>query len=325
MSGSRSGTWLLHDGKAGNLSQLAGLSGALGGRSSQLRATVDLPWSLLPGGWWRRGARPAPASDPLAPPWPDVVIGAGWRTGRAVLWVRGRSGGSAFAVQIQDCGLHPGLFDLVTVPRHDRLRGPNVVVTDGAIHKVTAPALAAAAAIWAPRLAHLPRPLVAVLIGGSNRAYRMTAEAAGALADRLATMRRDHGAGLLVTASRRTGPDAAGILRQRLEGPGTFFWDGAGDNPYLGFLALAEAIIVTSDSVSMPSEAAATGKPLYIFHLPGGSAKFTRFHAHFQSLGITRPFEGRLERWAYAPPDDAGLVAAEIRRRLDQRPPDQRP
>ncbi|BBK44551.1 hypothetical protein STVA_45710 [Allostella vacuolata] len=317
--------WLLHDGKAGNLSQLAGLAAALGGPSEALRATVGLPWSLLPGRLWRRGLAPPPAGLPAAGPWPDLAIGAGWRTGRAALWVRGRAGGRTLAVQIQDCGLDPALFDLVTVPRHDRLRGPNVVVTDGAIHKVTPAALAEAARLWAPRLAQLPRPLVAVLVGGSSRAYRMTEDAARDLAARLRALQADHGAGLLVTASRRTGPAAGAILRQALAGPGIAFWDGQGDNPYLGYLALADAIVVTSDSVSMPSEAASTGKPIHIFELPGGSAKFTRFHDHFRALGITRPFDGRLDPWSYRPPDDAGRVADAIRQRLaDRGPPDQR-
>ncbi|BBK30037.1 hypothetical protein EDC65_4715 [Stella humosa] len=311
-------TWLLHDGKAGNLSQLAGLAGAIGGQALTARATVDLPWSLLPGGWWRRGIAPRPTGLPVGP-WPDFAIGAGWRTGRTALWVRAASSGRALprrtlAVQILDCGLDPGLFDLVTVPRHDRLRGANVVLTDGAIHKVTPAALAAAAAQWAPHLAHLPRPLVAVLIGGNSRAYRMTEEAARRLAEAAMALNRDHGAGLAVTASRRTGPAAGAILRQGIRGPGVAFWDGQGDNPYLGYLALADAILVTSDSVSMPSEASATGRPVHIFELPGGSDKFARFHAHFRALGITRPFDGRLEDWSYQPPDDAGRVAAALLR-----------
>lgn len=311
--------WLLHDGKAGNLSQLQGLAGALG-EGRPLRATVGLPWSLLPGRFWRRGLGPRPAGElPTNGDWPDVVIGAGWRTGRAALWVRGRSAGRSLAVQIQDCGLDPALFDLVTVPQHDRLRGPNVVVTDGAIHKVTPAALAAAAAAWAPRLSHLPRPRVAVLIGGNSRAYRMTPDAARAIADGVLALQAAEGAGLMVTASRRTGPEAGALLREAIAGPGIAFWDGQGDNPYLGYLALADAILVTADSVSMPSEAAATGKPVHTLDLPGGNEKFQRFHAHFQALGITRPFTGRLADWSYRPPDDAGRVADAVRRLRPQR------
>ncbi|MCC7273217.1 MAG: mitochondrial fission ELM1 family protein [Alphaproteobacteria bacterium] len=308
--------WLLHDGKAGNVSQLLGLGQALGAEHRLLRSTVDGPRMLLPARLWQAGLmRHPPGGDALGPPWPDIVIGAGRRTARAVLWVRRAAAGRPFAVQIQDSGVAPARFDLVTVPRHDRLRGPNVVVTDGAIHRVTRAALDAAAADWGPRLARMPRPRVAVLIGGSSRAYRMTVEAATALGRALTAMREATGGSLLVTASRRTGPEAAAALRAILAGPAIAFWDGRGDNPYLGYLALADAIVVTADSVSMPSEAAATGKPVHIADLPGGSPKFTRFHAHFRALGITRPFAGRLESWSYTPPDDAGRVAAEIVRR----------
>ncbi|MGE0716677.1 MAG: mitochondrial fission ELM1 family protein [Alphaproteobacteria bacterium] len=314
---SRLRAWLLHDGKAGNISQLAGLARALDAEATLLRAVVEGPMALLPGMLWRSGVvRRPPAGDRLAPPWPDLVIGAGRRTARAVLWVRRASGGRSFAMQFQDSGVPARLVDLVTVPRHDRLRGANVIVTEGAIHKVTTEDLVAAAATWAPQLAHLPSPRVAVLIGGSSRTYRMTEAAAAGLADALMALRRETGAALMVTASRRTGPAAGALLRARLAGDGIAFWDGAGDNPYLGYLAAADAIVVTADSVSMASEAAATGKPVMVAEMPGGSARFARFHARLRELGIARPFTGRLESWGYAPPDDAGRVAAEIRRRL---------
>ncbi len=59
---------------------------------------------------------------------------------------------------------------------------------------------------------------------------------------------------------------------------------------------------MTADSVSMISEAAATGKPVHILDLDGGSAKFARFHAAMQDAGITRPFTGRIEVWSYRRP-----------------------
>jgi mitochondrial fission protein ELM1 len=95
------------------------------------------------------------------------------------------------------------------------------------------------------------------------------------------------------------------------------FWDGRGDNPYLGYLGLADALIVTVDSVTMISEAAATGKPVHVAELEGGSAKFRRFHAGMREGGITRPFAGRIEDWSYPPLDETGRVAAEVKRRLE--------
>ena len=96
-------------------------------------------------------------------------------------------------------------------------------------------------------------------------------------------------------------------------------WDGQGENPYLGFLALADAFVVTEDSVSMISEAASTGKPVYVAALEGGGRRFRLFHHNFRAAGITRPFDGTLDFWQYDPPDDTARVAAEVRRRLAAR------
>ncbi len=78
-------------------------------------------------------------------------------------------------------------------------------------------------------------------------------------------------------------------------------------------------ILVTADSVNMVSEAAATGKPVHVIDLPGGSDKFRRFHTAMVAAGITRPFTGAIEHWSYTAPNDTARAAAEIRRRMSQR------
>jgi mitochondrial fission protein ELM1 len=139
------------------------------------------------------------------------------------------------------------------------------------------------------------------------------------LASGLRRVAEDSGAGLAVTPSRRTGADNVATIRAALAGASCEIWDETGDNPYLGYLALADAIVVTSDSVNMVSEACATGKPVHVFHLPGGSRKFRRFHRAFEAAGLTRPFAGRLESWSYEPPRETERVAALIRVRLKDR------
>jgi len=84
-------------------------------------------------------------------------------------------------------------------------------------------------------------------------------------------------------------------------------------------LALADYILVTEDSVSLASEACATGKPVYVIPLSGGSARHRRFHEALRAEGLTRPFAGRLERWSYQPLFDAARVAEEVRRSLARR------
>src|SRR3546814_15726728 len=78
----------------------------------------------------------------------------------------------------------------------------------------------------------------------------------------------------MVTPSRRTGPDNEAILRARLAGLPAEIWDGEGENPYFAYLGLADAILVTADSVNMVCEAASTGKPVYVIALDGSSDKF---------------------------------------------------
>ncbi len=312
--------WVVTDGKPGMENQCVGLAEAMGLVPVVKRVRLRAPWKQLSPAVlrWGNAWANAAGSDPIAPPWPDVLIATGRQSVASSLAVR-RAHPATFRVQIQDPGIPPSRFDLVVVPRHDRLRGPNVLVTRGALHRVTPAVTAAAAARLGPRWAHLPRPLVAVLVGGNNGAYTMTAAAAAQLGDNLARLARESGAGLLVTPSRRTGAANEAILRDCLAGLPAEIWDGSGENPYFAYLGLADAIVATPDSVNMVCEAATTGKPLYIADLPGGSRKFDAFHHGLRQDGVTRPFAGRLEHWTYAPLADTAAAAAEAWARINAR------
>lgn len=309
--------WVVSDGKAGMENQCIGLAESLGLTPVVKRVHLRTPWRQLTP-YWRIGNRFAasPKGDPVEPPWPDILIGTGRQSIAVSLAVRKLSGGRTFTVQIQDPVMNPRHFDLVVVPRHDKLRGDNVLVTRGALHRVTPAILADAAERFAPKLAHLPHPRIAVLIGGDNGVYRLTPTIMGDVAERLANLTRTHGAGLMVTPSRRTGADNEAILRARLSGLPAEVWDGTGENPYFAYLGLADAVVVTCDSVSMTSEACSTGKPVYVIELEGGSPKFRAFHDGLYQDGITRPFDGSLDQWSYPPLNETEVVADEVRRRL---------
>ncbi len=308
------------DGKAGVEVPCLGLAEALGFEPVVKRVQVTKPWHWLPP---RLIPNPlgaiGPKRDSLEPPWPSLLISSGRQAVAPAMAIRGLSAGATFTVHIQNPAVDPARFDVVVAPRHDRLEAPNVIATTGGLNRVTEDRLAAAAARFAPRFAHLPRPRVAVMIGGDNKAYRFTGAVARALGARLAELSRREDAGLLITASRRTGAKVMAILREALAGLPVEIWDGTGENPYFGFLALADAFVVTGDSVNMVTEAATTGKPVYVAALEGGSAKFRRFHGALREAGITRPFEGRLERWSYPALRDTERAAIEVRRRLDAR------
>lgn len=313
--------WVLTDGKPGMENQCLGLAEALGLEAVVKRIAPRFPWSRLPPHLWVAPLRaPGPQGDPVAPPWPDILIATGRQTVAIALAIKAASKGDTFCVQIQNPTAGRDRFDLLAIPAHDGVRGDNVIETAGALHRVTAEKLAVEGAKFQATLAALPRSLVAVLIGGSNRQYRMTAQVTRKLADALVRLVETQDAGLAITASRRTGAANEAILRDALEAPladgRAWLWDGTGENPYFGLLAEADAIAVTADSVSMVSEACSTGKPVYVIDLEGGSPKFDRFHAGLRARGLTRPFDGGLETWTAPPLNDTEAVAAEIRRRI---------
>ena len=326
MDGAGRTCWVVTDGKIGMENQCRGLAEALGLAPVLKRIVVRRPWRWLqPMLTLDALASLSPAGDRLAPSWPDLVIASGRQSVAPALALRRaarRAGHPVRLVQLQDPGVDPARFDLVIVPAHDALCGPNVLATTGALHRIDAGKLAEAGARFAARYAALPRPLVAVLVGGANRAFRFDAAAAGRLGALLRQLTEADGAGLAVTTSRRTPPAATAALRGALEGAPADIWDGDGDNPYFGLLALADAVVATGDSVNMVSEALATGRPVHVFDLPGESAKFGRFHRALRNAGLTRPFAGRLERWTYDPPDDMRRAVAAVERLFAPAAPD---
>ena len=310
--------WVVTEGHIGLENQALGMAEALDLAPILKTVAARQPWrSLPPRAWISRVGFRALVGD-LAPPWPDAVVSCGGQAALAAYLIRRASGGRTFTIHVQKPALPAREFDALVVPKHDGLAGPNVIVTEGAVHRVTRAKLAAAAERFAARYAHLPKPRVAVLIGGSNNRYRLTAERMRMLAAQLAALAKA-GTGLMVTPSRRTEPEAARILAEALAGLPADIWDGAGDNPYFGLLALADAILVTRDSVSMTSEAVFTGKPVQVIDLDGSSRRIERFHAHMRSRGYIRRFAGALERWSYVPPDDTGMATARIKPLLDAR------
>tara|TARA_B100000683_G_scaffold257060_1_gene278212 strand:+ start:3677 stop:4663 length:987 start_codon:yes stop_codon:yes gene_type:complete len=313
---STANVWVLTDSKAGHKNQCLGLASVLGVEPVVKRLSPGFPWSKLPPQLWFNPLRAAyPDGSQLQPPWPNLVIAAGRQTVAPALAIKRASAGQTFLVQVQDPVARRDRFDVIAAPRHDGLTGGNVIQTSGALTGITEAALTDAGEHFADTLAILPRPLVAVLVGGSNGKYRMTDRAMTDLAEGLQRLSGDYGAGLAITASRRTGKENEARLRGGLAGTACWFWDGQGDNPYLGLLALADAIVVTADSVSMVSDACSTGKPVYVAELEGGSGKFDRFHACLRDQGMTRIFDGTLDRWTYDALCDTEYVAEEVMRR----------
>jgi mitochondrial fission protein ELM1 len=274
-------------------SQCLGLAEAMGVDPKIIRVSLRSPWrDLAP--HLRIGLEHAFVDDPLQPPWPELLIATGRQSVPAALYLKQKNPRTR-RVQIQNPGISPRHFDLVVTPMHDNLWGANVIQTIGALHRVTPVRLAAEAQLLEPRIAGLSRPFIGVLIGGTNGVYRFDIEEARKLASEIRRHASVSGGSVLVTPSRRTGDANISEIRAALSSIPGFVWDGTGANPYYGILALADAILVTGDSVNMVTEACASGHPVYIYDLPGGSTKFQRFHQALVLRGYARRHEGSLE------------------------------
>jgi mitochondrial fission protein ELM1 len=263
----------------------------------------------------------APGSQ-FAAPWPDFAIAAGRLNIPYIRALKRAEGPATYTVILMDPKVSPNAADLFWVPEHDKRRGPNVLTTLTSPHRFTPRRLAELRARIPPEIAALPTPRVAVLVGGPNGDYRFPPEVVARLGTALQSMQA-LGAGLMITASRRTPAEVTDRVRQATEPAGNvMFWNGEGDSPYPQFLAHADAFVVTADSINMVGETCATGKPVYVFQPKGGSAKFDRFHAALSQHGATRTLPERIERletWSYAPLNSAETIASEIARRWARR------
>ena len=212
-------------------------------------------------------------SSPLDPPWPDLIISASMRNEPVCRWIRKKSRGLTRYVHMGRPWAALETFDLVVTSPEFRLRQlANVHHNALTLTRVTAGKLAEAASTWAPRLAHLPRPRIAVFVGGYGGPYALDPEKARRLGQNASAMAREAGGSLLVTTSARTKRASVRALKAAITVPCHFFrWAGkSADNPFYGYLALADSFIVTCDSASMLAEACATRRPVYMFDLGAG-------------------------------------------------------
>lgn len=315
-------TWTLTDGHAGNLRQALALASALGqlaARSWRLEPRPPWRWAAprrLPGARHAFGRSFARA---LAQP-PPLAIGCGRQAALATRLLR--EAGTR-TIQILDPRIDPAHWDLVIAPAHDGLTGANVLTLAGSLNPVDDAWLARGRADF-PALAALPRPRIALLLGGSSRHARFDQAAFAALAEAVSDVLASQGGSVLATVSRRTPAAVAAALRGRMgAGAGDRGWPGAawmgpedGANPYPGLLGWADRIVCTPDSVNMISEACATRAPVFVFDPQRTTGRPRRFLDGLLAGGRIRPVDGKLQRFDCEPLRETARIAAEVRKRL---------
>jgi len=326
--------WVLADDRGGNTTQALGVAEALGEPFEVRRVRFNRLAGLPP---WLIGPRALgverSASDPLAPPWPDLVIAAGARLAPVARWVGLRSGGRARLVHLGRKGAaNAGLFDLAVTPRHARLwPHPRRLETRLPPCRVDDARLGAAAERWKEVLEAAPAPRVGLLVGGATRRHRFDAETARRLVEAVLALARERDGSLFVTTSRRTGAEATEALAHALGDRGRLWpWGPGRETPYLGLLALCDLLVVTGESESMLAEACATEQPVAIWPLPGrgrpglgtrlaeavaaraGVRRPGHRGTELPQRGVTRLCARLVDRGRVRPPRDLGALHEEL-------------
>lgn len=298
--------WVLADPRAGTAAQAIGIAERL----DRPFRTIPLEWSpfaRLPLRWATLAGLGGAARQRIVPPWPTVVISAGRRSAPVALWLA-RQG--VRTVHCMDPGFGRDRFGLLVIGRHDSPpEAPNILPILGATHCMSPARLAAARQEWGT-FGALPGPRVALMLGGPPRGEGMDPAVAAAIARQVAGF----AGSVLVTGSRRTGRPAEAAVAEALAGLPRHLhrWGDGAPNPYAGLLAWADMVVVTGDSVSMLSEALATGVPVFIADPGGLGARHHRLHETLYAAGQARPLAEAPTPFARAPFDETGRVAFEI-------------
>ena len=266
--------WLLTAHRAGDNTQVHGLGEALGWPLEVKRFVYTRYETLVnwPFSSWLIGVDQSRSST-LEPPWPDLVITAGRRNEPIARWIRNQADHRVRLVHVGRPWAGPSNWDLiVTTPQYRLPKVPNILHNDAPLHRVVPERLAESRLKWESKLGHLPTPRIAVLAGGHSGPYPFDAEAGERLGRQASEMARATGGSLLVTTSARTREDTTQAMRDAIDVPCEFYAWRRDDteNPYFGYLSVADRIIVTGDSVSMMAESCATGKPVYLFDTGDG-------------------------------------------------------
>ena len=278
--------WILLDNRIGSRHQAEGIAHYFDKtKFNIIEKEIEYnKWSALPN--FIRGATLIGTTQKtkllLNTSFPDIVISSSRRTAPIARWIKKQSPQTKL-IQLLHIG-KTGIkdFSLIFVPEHDKhkFKSENIVYTIGSPHFVTTEKLVAAKEEWCNQFSHLPKPITALIIGGSIKKHPFSLDNAKQLAIATKQLKEKEGGSLLITTSRRTGIEAQNLIMETLKDIPNFayLWGSEGKNPYLGFLSCADNLIVTGDSVSMCCEATATQKPLRIFT---GKSWLTDKHLRF--------------------------------------------
>ena len=305
---------LLTEGLHGMISQTEGLAKALNFDYIHEKIELNSFWKLIP--TFFTPVKKFVFKNQVEQDF-DVIISCGRKSIIPSIFLKKNSKKKIINIHIQNPKISLKHFDFVVCPEHDNLEGPNVLTTKGAIHYLTLEEINNSKDYLLNKLER-DKDVITLILGGPNKYYNYSDENMISIFSRINRMLKEHNLQLVVIPSNRTPKKTIELSKEYFTDNRTVI-DVVDKSAYLSSLALSKYLVVTCDSTSMISEAALTGKPVYVAMIPAlrNDKRFQRFRSLFEKLNIIKILENKLETWNYEKLNEADRIALEIKRKIN--------
>ena len=242
----------------------------------------------------------------------DIIISCGRKSVIPSIFIKKNSEKKVFNIHIQDPKVSLDNFDVVVAPQHDNLSGNNVISTKGAIHYLSIQEINENKGYLSNKIKPA-KEVVALILGGPNKYYKFTKENIKNVFLKITENFIKKNFQLIIVPSIRTPKDIIKFANEYF-GKDHLVINEVDKKAYLSALGLSKFLVVTCDSSSMISEAAITGKPIYVADIPAtkDDYRFRKFISLFKELNIIRILDSDIENWDYERLDETNRVAKEI-------------
>ena len=306
---------LLTEGMHGMISQVEGMAKALNTEFNHKIVRLSFPWGLVP-------PKFTPITDIILKDKiyltknenPDLIISCGRKSVIPSILLK-KKNNKIFSIHIQDPKVNLRNFDVIIAPQHDNLIGDNVFNSKGAIHYITESEINNAKPYLINKIKS--KKVVSLILGGPNKYYSFDKDQLTKIFDEIKSNFISKGYAAIVIPSMRT-PKKIIDLAIKEFGTDSYVVNSVDKQAYLSAFALATNIVVTCDSTSMISEAAISGKPIFIAHMKSkrGNYRFKKFFQLFKNLGIIKDLGEKVENWNYTKLNEAERIAATIKSKI---------
>ena len=305
---------LLTEGLHGMISQTEGLAKALNFDYIHEKIELNSFWKLIPTSF--TPVKKFVFKNQIEQDF-DVIISCGRKSIIPSIFLKKNSKKKIINIHIQNPKISLKHFDFVVCPEHDNLEGPNVLTTKGAIHYLTLEEINNSKDYLLNKLER-DKDVITLILGGPNKYYNYSDENMISIFSRINRMLKEHNLQLVVIPSNRTPKKTIELSKEYFTDNRTVI-DVVDKSAYLSSLALSKYLVVTCDSTSMISEAALTGKPVYVAMIPAlrNDKRFQRFRNLFEKLNIIKKLNNKLETWNYEKLNEADRIALEIKRKIN--------